>query len=35
MGEDYKDLPQAVNGPGIDWSSGRDGVPELSLGRTR
>ena len=26
-----EDLPQAVNSPGIDWSSGRVGIPELSL----
>ena len=26
-----ENLPQAVNGPGIDWSSGRVGIPELSL----
>ena len=25
------DLPQAVDGPGIDWSSGGVGVPKLSL----
>ena len=30
-GRGVQGLPQAVNGPGIDWSSGRVGVPELSL----
>lgn len=31
QGGRQSNLPQAVNGPGIDWSSGRVGVPELSL----